>query len=376
MRRNLTTTTTTTSTEEEISCLTQSDSYCICFVDMIDSTNVIAQIAIPDKIRKYYSVFLNSMSALIKRSGGSIIKNLGDSLVFYFPKTCDSANRSAFKDVIECGITMMAAFKVINSKMSQMQLPNVNYRISADYGRSVIAKTANSQAYDLFGPTMNICAKINSKASPNGMIIGNDLYEILSSFSSSPSFLDGDDYCFKSMGEFFVAGLKKQSYPLHSVVSKYKNENVTIQQQQRPENSQLPQEQHYQKQQEQDENLQNILLVDDEPDVILTYKLILVEEGYNVNAFTDPREALRHFAQFDPFYYKLILLDIRMPSLNGFQLYYRLKAINPAIRVLFVSALDAAREMVTILPDVKLDDVIRKPVDNEQFLRKVKTALE
>jgi hypothetical protein len=43
------------------------------------------------------------MSALIKKFGGSIIKNLGDSSVFYFPKTCDSANRSAFRDVIECG---------------------------------------------------------------------------------------------------------------------------------------------------------------------------------------------------------------------------------------------------------------------------------
>jgi DNA-binding response OmpR family regulator len=64
-----------------------------------------------------------------------------------------------------------------------------------------------------------------------------------------------------------------------------------------------------------------------------------------------------------------------MPNLDGFQLYYRLKAMNPAIRVLFGSALDAAQEMVSILHDVKLDDVIRKPVDNEQFLHKVKMTL-
>ena len=167
-----------------------------------------------------------------------------------------------------------------------------------------------------------------------------------------------------------VDGLK-QPYLLHSVVSKYENENITIQQQ--LEKSQLPQEQ-YQKQQQ--ENLQkNILLVDDEPDVILSYKSILIEEGYNVNAFTDPREALRHFAQLDPLYYKLILLDIRMPNLNGFQLYYRLKAINPTMRVLFVSALDAAHEMVSILSDVKFDDIVSKPIDNEQFLGKVKMAL-
>jgi two-component system, OmpR family, response regulator ChvI len=367
MRRNLTTTAIT----EEISFLSNSNSYCVCFVDMIDSTKIIAQIAIPDKVRKYYSIFLNSMSALIKKFGGSIIKNLGDSLVFYFPKTCNSANRSAFRDVLECGITMMAAFKVINSKMSQMQLPNVNYRISADYGSSVIAKSANSQAYDLYGHTMNICAKINSKAPPNGMVIGDDLYGILSSFSS-PSFFD--DYYFKRIGEYLVDGLE-QPYLLYSVVSKYENENITIQQQQqRLEDSQLQQE-HYQKQEEEEGLQKNILLVDDEPDVVLTYKSILVEEGYNVNAYTDPREALRHFAQLDPLYYKLILLDIRMPNLNGFQLYYRLKAISPNIRVLFVSALDAAQEMVSILPDVKLDDIVSKPIDNEQFLRKVKMTL-
>jgi two-component system response regulator ChvI len=52
-----------------------------------------------------------------------------------------------------------------------------------------------------------------------------------------------------------------------------------------------------------------------------------------------------------------------MPGLNGLQLYYRLKAINPNVKVLFVSALDAAEEMVSILPGVKIEDIIQKPVN-------------
>jgi two-component system response regulator ChvI len=72
--------------------------------------------------------------------------------------------------------------------------------------------------------------------------------------------------------------------------------------------------------------------------------------------------------------YNLVVMDIRMPNLNGLQLYYRLKAINPDVKILFVSALDAAREMVSILPGIGLDDVVRKPVNKEQFLYKVKTA--
>jgi two-component system, OmpR family, response regulator ChvI len=78
---------------------------------------------------------------------------------------------------------------------------------------------------------------------------------------------------------------------------------------------------------------------------------------------SDSQEALYRFAQLDPSYYGLVILDIRMARLNGLQLYYRLKAINPNVKVLFLSALDAAEEMVSILPDVKLDDVIRKPVE-------------
>jgi hypothetical protein len=85
-------------------------------------------------------------------------------------------------------------------------------------------------------------AEYRSKAigtNKEGMVIGNDLYEILSSFSSP---LFSDDYYFKRIGEYLVDRLK-QSYLLHSVVSMYENENITIQQQQQQrwlEKSQLP----------------------------------------------------------------------------------------------------------------------------------------
>jgi hypothetical protein len=56
----------------------------------------------------------------------------------------------------------MAAYKFVNSEMSKMRLPSVNYRISADYGKAIIAKSASSQAHDLFGPILDLCTKINS----------------------------------------------------------------------------------------------------------------------------------------------------------------------------------------------------------------------
>src|SRR6266540_7209866 len=71
----------------------------------------------------------------------------------------------------------------------------------------------------------------------------------------------------------------------------------------------------------------NIMVVDDEPDALFTYECFLSAEGYNVEAFTDPQEALKHFVQLSASssYYQLVLLDIGMPKLNGLQLFNTIK---------------------------------------------------
>ncbi|MDQ3868651.1 MAG: response regulator, partial [Thermoproteota archaeon] len=121
----------------------------------------------------------------------------------------------------------------------------------------------------------------------------------------------------------------------------------------------------------------NIMIVDDEPDVLSTYECFLSDEGYNVQAFTDPQEALEHFVQMaDPSHYKLALLDIRMPRLNGLQLFHRIKTLSPKIKIMFISALDIAEELTSILPDMKHDDVIKKPVERKYFISKINSALQ
>jgi CheY-like chemotaxis protein len=337
------------------------------------------------------------MSAIIKKYGGIIIKNIGDSLIFYFPKTSDSTNRSAFWNVIECCVTMMAAYKFVNLEMSKIGLPSVNYRISADYGKAIIAKSTSSHTYDLFGPVLDLCTKINSKALPNGMVIGNDLYQVLKSYLNSSSSLStssfADDYNFKMIGEYpTTIGLNQSYYPIYSVVSKYTNYNITTTavQQMDPkdllklqnEKQEKKGEQHQQlsKQQQQEKNdksKHNILLIDDEPDVAFTYKSILNEEGYNIDAFTDPRQALVHFSQLDPLYYKLILLDVRMPNVNGFQLYYKFKAMNPNVKIIFVTALDVmGEELASMLPGFSAEhDLIKKPLSKDQYINKINLVL-
>ncbi len=146
--------------------------YCICFVNMIDSTKIIAKITHADKIRKYYSIFLNAIAANAKNFGAKEIKNVGDGLIFYFPNTSDTNNKTAFREALECFIGIIAARDLINSRLSLEHLPEVSYGLSADYGSVEVGTTIRSGTEDLFGPTVNICSKINQLAQKNGIIRG------------------------------------------------------------------------------------------------------------------------------------------------------------------------------------------------------------
>jgi two-component system response regulator ChvI len=361
---------------EEISFSSQSQNFCVCFVDMVDSTKITAEATNKEKVRKYYLIFINTMATIARNFGAKVIKNTGDCLITYFPQTSDSTNKSAFKDVIECGLTMIEASPIINAKLKQEGLLSISYRISADYGAVEVAKSITSQNYDFFGSTVNLCAKINSKAPPNGMVIGGDLYQIVKK--------SYDYYRFEELGGYSIVSFK-HPYPIYSVISKNRNNNINNALSQYKTKIELGQILSYsdtssatgQRQHQPGHRYPyNVLLVDDEPDALLTYKTFLTAaEGYNIDAFTDPQEALKHYAQVNPSYYDLAVMDIRMPGLNGLQLYYRLKAMNMSIKVLFVSALDAAAEIVSILPDVRQSDIIRKPVDQEHFVNAVKAVL-
>jgi CheY-like chemotaxis protein len=116
-----------------------------------------------------------------------------------------------------------------------------------------------------------------------------------------------------------------------------------------------------------------IMVVDDEPDVLATINSFLLHDGrYNVEAFSDPYRALQTFARSQPRHFDLIILDIRMPSMNGIQLYQRLKAIDPHIKVIFLTALDAAEELVSVLEGLRSVDVMKKPIGKRHFLQRIK----
>jgi CheY-like chemotaxis protein len=358
---------------------------------MVDSTKVTAEIYGRQKIGQYYSIFINTMAILVKNYGAKIVKYAGDALIFYFPETSDSSNEAAFRDILECFTTMILARDVINTKLHSENLPSVSYRISADYGRVEVATSTSSKGEDLFGSTMNICAKINSMAEPNGIVIGGDLYRVINSFS-----FVNNRYEFRELKGGYSISFD-QRYSVYHALSKNNNNNTSgididsINQlftskntskikviQAKQQSQSLDQSQHEQQRQEQQKYSASIMIVDDELDTVFTYKSLLSAEGYNVQAFTDPQEALKHFVQLpDPSsYYHLVLLDIRMPRLNGLQLFYRIKAISPNTKIMFISALDIAEELTSILPDIKYDDIIKKPLKREYFVSKINSVLD
>ena len=78
-----------------------------------------------------------------------------------------------------------------------------------------------------------------------------------------------------------------------------------------------------------------VLIVDDEPDVNLAVKIALEQKDYEVDAFKDPLLALKNFRKG---LYDLLILDIKMPKMHGFELYREIKKIDDRVKVCFLTA--------------------------------------
>ena len=119
-----------------------------------------------------------------------------------------------------------------------------------------------------------------------------------------------------------------------------------------------------------------ILLVDDEVDIIFSIKLFLEENGFEVYTSNKPSSVL---SDFRAGLYDLIILDIKMPEINGFELYDKIKKIDNNVQILFLTALSDYSEYIQqpnkISSMFSEKDIIQKPVDNEELLRRITTTI-
>ena len=117
-------------------------------------------------------------------------------------------------------------------------------------------------------------------------------------------------------------------------------------------------------------------MVDDEPDICVTLKEVLESNGFKVTTFVDPILALENFKSS---LYDLLILDIKMPVMNGFQLYAQMKKIDLNIKVLFLTALTDLQEYDAfkreVFPKEGRRHFVQKPIENEQILEKVNAII-
>jgi two-component system, OmpR family, response regulator ChvI len=346
-----------------------SNNYCVCIIDIIDSTNNTYDILESKKIKQYYSVFLNTMTSIISRHGGKVIKNAGDNLLYYFPSTMNDSNYLDFQDVIECGLSMIDAKDQVDLLLNLNGLPPINYRISASYGKVELAIVANSHSGDIFGTPVNVCSKINHLASSNQMIIHRDLYQVM---KLMPYF---DDYVFEELDhKKDVDDYSESNNNAYTAYSVHRIEDINKQKQ--IENKLL--ELHAKRKrinQNKNNSSFNILLIDDDKDILFTYTAIIKSQGYTITSFSNPYKALDDFSTMNPYLYDVVIMDIRMPGINGIKLYSKFKIMNPNVKILFVSALDAVGELLSLFPEIKDSDILRKPIDSQQLLDKINTTI-
>ena len=363
---------------------------CVFFIEFQSSINntTIADDSSP--IREYYSTVINSLSQIIKRNNGKIVKSLGDRLLCYFLNFSDLNNEKAFEEVIECGLEILEKREDINKELLiKNNLPTVeNYKISVDYGVIDLALAGDNYQLDIFGSAVNLCSKINSSPSlsaHNEIIIGNNFYRILKSF---PTILN--KYNFINNGEFKVT--ENIGYSTYNI--KRRDNNTLLQNNDDDTNSThsmmmekqpnlFAEEEFIENKNKKKEGFffhkknknKRIIIVDDDEDVLFTYRSFLKDYDYHIACLTDPALTLNYIKDLPNFNDLLIILDIRMKNLNGFQLHQQIKSIDPTIKILFVTALDILDEVLTIVPGISKEQIMRKPVDKKLFTNTVKKIL-
>ena len=119
-----------------------------------------------------------------------------------------------------------------------------------------------------------------------------------------------------------------------------------------------------------------ILLVDNEPDNTSVLSMGLEDEGFKVDVFIDPILAL---SNFKPNFYALLILDINMPKMNGYELYKEIRKIDDKIKVCFLTGSEIYNEKLRAPHSQLLDDVkcfIPKPLAIDDLVKKVKEELK
>ncbi|MDW0171896.1 MAG: response regulator [Nitrososphaeraceae archaeon] len=121
-----------------------------------------------------------------------------------------------------------------------------------------------------------------------------------------------------------------------------------------------------------------IMIVVDESDILSVIKRGLESKNdFMVDTFSKADDAIENFQNRPPNYYDLVITDIRMPKVNGFELYRRIKDTNPHMKIAFITAFEINKEEFSkVIPSVNVTHFISKPVSISKLREKIKSILD
>jgi DNA-binding response OmpR family regulator len=122
------------------------------------------------------------------------------------------------------------------------------------------------------------------------------------------------------------------------------------------------------------ETKKKILIVDDDPDITMTFSLALENTGsFEVETYNDSVQALSNFKSN---VYDFVLLDIKMPKMSGFELCDKIRKIDGKVKVCFISAFDPySNELRDQFPSLKIECFIPKPIEIKELVKRIEVEL-
>ena len=150
----------------------------VLYVDLVGSTTMALEMP-SEKIAIIMSSFAQEMAAVIRQHNGYVLKFVGDAVIGYF--VAENNSLLTADNAVNCAKSMITVIqKGINPILDQYDYPDLLVKIGVDFGQNIVVRYGSDQKnshVDLMGPAMNIAAKIQNMATPDQILIGNDVYE-------------------------------------------------------------------------------------------------------------------------------------------------------------------------------------------------------
>ena len=149
----------------------------VCIIDIENSTKISSNLS--DRASaKLYGTFHNFMNKIIVAHRGTVVKSMGDAVLFYF-KSSYPPSKDDCMLAADCCLDLIESHEELNNNLTKKTFPEINYRVSAVHGSVMVA--SKNDVDDIFGTTVNKCSKINRFAETNGFVVSDVIYDKIKS---------------------------------------------------------------------------------------------------------------------------------------------------------------------------------------------------